>query len=103
MHSFVLRSCPSGLYDRGCDNWVTMCDANFTLESEEGSCSYLKKDSHFNWLRHVCTCEAVEDCRLHPHQEIGRGEPCQGNISETMTCNEQMCPVDCVMTDWTDA
>ncbi|CAE7555101.1 Hmcn1 [Symbiodinium pilosum] len=66
-----------GLYDRGCDNWVTMCDANFTLESEEGSCSYLKK-------------------------EIGRGEPCQGNISETMTCNEQMCPVDCVMTDWTD-
>ena len=36
-------------------------------------------------------------------QEIGRGEPCQGNISETLTCNEQMCPVDCVMTEWTDA
>ncbi|CAE7251463.1 SSPO [Symbiodinium natans] len=66
-----------GLYDHGCDNWVTLCNTNFTLESEEGSCSYLKK-------------------------EIGRGEPCQGNISETMTCNEQMCPVDCVMTDWTD-
>ncbi|CAE7739327.1 Sspo [Symbiodinium sp. CCMP2592] len=66
-----------GLYDQGCDNWVTLCDADFTLESEEGSCSYLKK-------------------------EIGQGVPCQGNISETATCNEQMCPVDCVMTEWTD-
>ena len=37
----------AGLYDRGCDNWVTICDANFTLETEEGSCSYLKKDRVF--------------------------------------------------------
>ncbi|CAE7454323.1 Hmcn1 [Symbiodinium sp. CCMP2456] len=66
-----------GECEQGCDNWVTLCDADFTLESEEGSCSYLKK-------------------------EIGQGVPCQGNISETATCNEQMCPVDCVMTEWTD-
>ena len=52
----------------------------------------------------VC-CRHLDIC-FHPAilwKEIGRGEPCQGNISETMTCNEQMCPVDCVMTDWTEA
>ena len=32
-----------GLYDRGCDNWLTLCNVNFTLEHEEGSCSYLKQ------------------------------------------------------------
>lgn len=66
-----------GLYDRGCDNWLTLCNVNFTLEHEEGSCSYLK-------------------------QEIGQGQPCEGDISQTMTCNEQLCPVDCVMTSWSD-
>jgi len=66
-----------GLYDRGCDNWLTICNVNFTLEHEEGSCSYLK-------------------------QEIGKGDPCEGYISETMTCNEQLCPVNCEMTPWSE-
>eukprot|EP00438_Fugacium_kawagutii_P035609 Skav231839 [mRNA] locus=scaffold2215:144409:169507:+ [translate_table: standard] len=66
-----------GLYDRGCNNWLTICNVNFTLEREEGSCSYRK-------------------------QEIGKGEPCEGYISETLTCNEQRCPVDCVMTTWSE-
>eukprot|EP00434_Breviolum_minutum_P041687 symbB.v1.2.037087.t1/scaffold5382.1/size27800/2 len=33
-----------GLYDRGCDNWLTICNVSFTLEHEEGSCSYLTRD-----------------------------------------------------------
>lgn len=36
-------------------------------------------------------------------QEIGQGQPCEGDISQTMTCNEQLCPVDCVMTSWSEA
>ncbi|CAJ1436901.1 unnamed protein product [Effrenium voratum] len=67
-----------GLYDKGCDNWVTICNKNFIMEAEEGSCIYQK-------------------------QEIGQGEPCEGYISETMKCNEEKCPVDCVMSEWTAA
>ena len=50
----------AGLYDQGCDNWVTLCDADFTLESEEGSCSYLKKDQGFYApaLMHLCPADS---------------------------------------------
>ena len=48
------------MYDQGCDNWVTLCDADFTLESEEASCSYLKKD---------CECQLCAFSVLLTHVE----------------------------------
>ena len=47
------------------------------MEPEEGSCVYSK-------------------------QEIGGGEACQGDISQAEPCNEQLCPVDCVMGAWSE-
>lgn len=74
---FSLFMAFGGLYDRGCMNWVTICNGNFSLELEEGSCVYSK-------------------------QEIGGGEACQGDISQAEPCNEQLCPVDCVMGAWSE-
>ena len=95
---------PAGMYDQGCDNWVTLCDADFTLESEEASCSYLKKDHGFRSPVLCPPCPtSTESPLLCFLQEIGQGIPCKGNISETATCNAHTCPVDCVMTDWAEA
>ena len=41
--TFSSNPAMQALYDRGCDNWLTICNVNFTLEHEEGSCSYLKQ------------------------------------------------------------
>ncbi|CAJ1335935.1 unnamed protein product [Effrenium voratum] len=66
-----------GLYDQGCNNWLTICDVGLTLEAEEGSCSYMKK-------------------------EIGDGSPCTGDISQSEECSSQLCPVDCKYSDWAE-
>lgn len=64
-----------GLYDKSCDNFMTVCLQGFSLESEADSCVYEKK-------------------------EIGGGQPCDGNVVEHEECNAELCPVDCVYNDW---
>lgn len=66
-----------GLYDKGCNNGLTICDVGMLLEPEEKSCSYVKK-------------------------EIGEGVPCTGEISEKEECSTQACPIDCRQSEWTD-
>lgn len=64
------------LYDEGCHGVLQVCKKGATFEDEDGSCIYSKK-------------------------EIGKGKPCDGNISQVETCNEDKCPVDCKVSDWT--
>lgn len=66
-----------GLYDKGCNGWLTICTVGLMLEAEADSCAYVKK-------------------------EIGDGQPCTGDIFESEDCSSELCPVDCKHSDWTE-
>jgi len=66
-----------GLYDKGCNGWLTMCTLGLMLEAEAESCAYVKK-------------------------EIGDGQACTGDILESEECSSELCPVDCKHSDWAE-
>lgn len=66
-----------GVYDEGCDGSVALCEVNFNLEAEEGSC-------------------------IRTKLEMGKGTDCEEiDNKETQNCGTASCPIECEYSDWT--
>ncbi|CAE7454331.1 Sspo [Symbiodinium sp. CCMP2456] len=78
--------CGPLFHSRACNNTCLDCVwANWT---EWGQCSA------------SCGGGVQSRNRYISRPKVGEAEDCEGPFNETQACNEQSCPIDCVLADW---